>query len=287
MSKAASVGRVGASVAVAAALCLLSQGVSASGTPAGTHHKVTLRHGARYVAMGSSYAAGYHITPLEPGIDPCGRSLVDYPHLVAKKLHLKLSDVSCGGAVTANALNTPQGTAPPQIDAVTAKTRLVTMTIGGNDVDYIGTASACGSDPTCASTADPTTTNTEFAALPHSLTKLIKAIRKKAPKVTIVLVTYPRLVPAKPCTALNYTASATQLVGSIGSRLEKVFVAVAKKTHILIADPYKLAAGHGPCASGSKRWVVGLHPTNGWPYHPTAAGHREMARLVEHALAKG
>jgi hypothetical protein len=161
--------------------------------------------------MGSSYAAGYDINPQEPDSSPCDRSLIDYPHLVADKLQLRLDDVSCGGAVTANALNTPQGHQPPQI------------------------------------------------------------------------VAYPRLVPSKPCAALNYTPSAAEFVAEIGMRLERVFVNVAQATHIRFADPYVLGATHGPC-SGSNRWVVGLVPDNGAPYHPTAAGHREMARLVERAL---
>jgi lysophospholipase L1-like esterase len=246
---------------------------------------VALRAGAQYVSIGSSYSVGYLIKPQVTGANPCGRSLVDYPHLVAKKLHLHLADAGCAGAVTANALNTDQGSQPPQIDAVTSKTRLVTMTIGGNDVDYIGTAGACGSHPDCASTADRTQLNAEFTQLPHSLTKLIRAIRAKAPKVTIVMVTYPRLVPKSSCAALHYNASADTFVGSIGARLEKVFVQVAKSTHILIADPYQLGAGHGPCAVGTKAWVAGQHPTNGAAYHPTAAGHREMAHLIEKALA--
>jgi hypothetical protein len=103
-----------------------------------------LSPGARYVAIGSSYAAGFGIRPQEPRSGSCGRSEVDYPHLVAAKLRLQLDDVSCGGAVTANALDTRQNSAPPQIDAVTPQTRLVTLTIGGNDVDYVGTAIACG-----------------------------------------------------------------------------------------------------------------------------------------------
>jgi lysophospholipase L1-like esterase len=187
--------------------------------------------------------------------------------------------------VTANALGTPQQSHPPQIDAVTSNTKLVTMTIGGNDVDYVATALECGLlGPACIEVADRKTINAEFEKLPHSLESLISAIRAKAHAVTIVLVAYPRLVPPKPCAALNYTPPATRLVASIGARLERVFVSVARATHILLADPYVLGANHGPCA-GDKRWVVGLVPDNGAPYHPTAAGHREMARLVERALS--
>lgn len=272
-------------VAAAVPLALLGQGASASGVA--THHGVTLKAGAQYVAMGSSYAAGYLIEPQEADSGSCGRSLVNYPHLVANKLHLKLKDVSCSGAVTANALNTDQGTEPPQIKAVTSHTKLVTMTIGGNDVTYAATAGECGTNPTCGTSAERATVKADFKVLPSSLTKLVRAIRAKAaPKVTIVLVAYPRLVPKQPCSALHYSTAEATYVGSIGSRLEKVFVSVAKKTHILIADPYVLAARHGPCAAAGKSWITGLHPSHGAAaYHPTAAGHREMARLVEKALA--
>jgi lysophospholipase L1-like esterase len=168
---------------------------------------------------------------------------------------------------------------------VTASTRLVTITIGGNDVDYNTTAVECGVfGPACVAAVNRKAMNTDFRKLPHSLSSLVKAIRSRAPAVTIVLVPYPRLVPPRPCAALNYTPATSQLVSSIGARLEKVFVTVAKATKIRIADPYVLGAGHGPCAAGASSWIAGLIPNNGAPYHPTAAGHREMARLVERAL---
>jgi lysophospholipase L1-like esterase len=252
----------------------------------GATTKVKLPPGAQYVALGSSYGAGFSIRPQELG-NPggCGRSEIDYPHLVAAKLHLQLDDVTCGGATTANALTTPQGSNPPQIDAVTSQTRLVTMTIGGNDVSYIITAIECGvPNSSCATTANRTEIDAAFKALPNSLSQLTQAVRAKAPNATIVLVTYLRLVPPTPCAALEYTAAATRLVGSIGERLERVFVSVAKADHILLVDPYAVGATHGPCAKGDQKWIAGLIPTNGFEYHPTAAGHRQVARMVEQEL---
>jgi lysophospholipase L1-like esterase len=235
--------------------------------------------------MGSSYAAGFEIQPLQPGAGVCGRSELDYPQLVASKLHLKLDDVSCGGAVTANALSTPQGSAPPQIDAVTATTRLVTMTIGGNDVNFVGTAIVCGQpNSTCAATANPVQIDAAFQALPRSLSALIEAVRKKAPKAIIVLVTYVRLVPPSACPALHYTPAATRLVASMGARLERVFVKEARAEHVRLADPYAVGAAHGPCAKGTNQWVAGFVASNGFEYHPTVAGHQEMAHLVEQQL---
>jgi lysophospholipase L1-like esterase len=264
-------------------VCVLAGGTSAASPRAATAIEIPV--GASYVSMGSSYGAGYDITPQESGDGLCGRSYVDYPHLVAKKLHLRLDDVTCGGAVTANALDTAQDGHPPQINAVTANTRLVTITIGGNDVDYVATALECGLlGPACGAVVNRTAINADFRELPHSLESLINAIRAKAQHVTIVLVAYPRLVPPKPCAALDYTPAASHEVALIGARLEKVFVRVAQTTNIRLADPYVLGVGHGPCATGTNRWIAGLVPDNGAPYHPTAAGHREMAKLVERAL---
>jgi lysophospholipase L1-like esterase len=270
-------------VGVMVPLCFLA--LSTASCASAHSESEAVAPGSQYVAMGSSYAAGYGIQPQEPGSGLCGRSLLDYPHLVATKLHLDLDDVSCGGAVTANALDTPQGSAPPQIDAVTSKTRLVTMTIGGNDVNYVGTAIECGlPNSTCVASANPAATDAAFEALPHSLTELIQAVRAKAPSVVIVLVTYVRLVPPTACPALHYSAAATRLVASIGSRLQQVFLTVAKDDHVRLVDPYALGAAHGPCAKGANKWVAGLVATNGFEYHPTVAGHQEMAHLVEEDL---
>lgn len=243
--------------------------------------KVSLPTDATYVALGSSYAAGLGI-PSQYGA--CGRSDHNYPHLVAATLHLKLDDVTCSGAVTANVLTSPQGAAPPQIGAVTPDTRLVTITIGGNDVDYIGTAIECGqpqNEQACAQSVDQAAIDAAFRMLPASLVTLIDTVRARAPDAIIVLVTYPRLVPPSSCPALGWSPAATRLLASMGQRLETTFRSVARRTHIRIADPYVLGAAHGPCAPPATRWVAGSVAPAGFPYHPTAAGHVEMARLVE------
>ena len=276
-------GRLWLFVAASVPLCFLALPAPTGASTRAQNGLVT--PGSAYVAMGSSYAAGFGIQPQEPGASSCGRSELDYPHLVASKLRLELDDVSCGGAVTANAIDTPQGSAPPQIDAVIPTTRLVTMTIGGNDVNYVGTAIECGQpNSTCVTTANSAQIDTGFQALPGSLTELIQAVRTKAPKAIIVLVTYVRLVPPTACTALHYTPTATRLVASMGARLERVFVTTAKADHVRLVDPYAIGATHGPCAKGSNQWVAGLVATNGFEYHPTVAGHQEMAQLVERKL---
>ena len=112
-------GRLRVLLALSIPVCLLTQWMLSDSSVASQTE--ILPPGSQYVSIGSSYAAGFGIQPQEPGAGACGRSLLDYPHLVAAKLHLQLDDVSCGGAVIADALHKPQGVNPPQIDAVTSQ----------------------------------------------------------------------------------------------------------------------------------------------------------------------
>ena len=99
----------------------------------------------RYVALGSSMAAGPGIRPRADGAPFfAGRSARNYPHLVAEMLGLDLVDVTYSGATTANVLSEPQHGAPPQIEALDGSEDLVTITIGGNDVGYVPLLFAAG-----------------------------------------------------------------------------------------------------------------------------------------------
>lgn len=99
----------------------------------------------RYVALGSSMAAGPGIGPRAPGSPrAAGRSARNYPHLVADALGLDLTDVTFSGATTAHVLRETQHGAPPQIRALDGTESLVTVTIGGNDAGYVPMLFAAG-----------------------------------------------------------------------------------------------------------------------------------------------
>ena len=92
----------------------------------------------RYVALGSSMAAGPGIRPSAAGAPfGSGRSARNYAHLVAERLNLDLIDVTFSGATTAHVLADRQRSAQPQIEALDGSEELVTITIGGNDVGYV------------------------------------------------------------------------------------------------------------------------------------------------------
>jgi lysophospholipase L1-like esterase len=263
-------------------LLLVSLVVAAIGTSAGAAAKPSkLQPGDTYVSLGSSLASGFGIANQSAS---CGRSDKDYGQLVAAKYELQLDDVSCGAAVVPNVVDTPQGDNPPQIDAVTADTKLITIGLGGNDIGYNGTALACG-DPTTTCSA-PASLAADEAALPAKLNTMIAAVRAKAPKATIVVVTYPREFPKENCTALSLTDDELAILQQMGASVERSLVAAAKKSHVLLADPYAQRGDHTACAPASQRWTNGkdVAAGAGFAYHPTALGHEEMAALIGTAL---
>lgn len=242
--------------------------------------------GAKYVALGSSFAAG-------PGVatqlGTCGRSDHNYSNLVAAELGLTLTDVSCNGATIPNIVNSTQRDAAPQIDAVSRDTALVTVTIGGNDIRYTSSTFACaGKAPAdnCTANLDQAAISAAVERLPARLEAMLDAIHAKAPQAIVVLVAYPRVFPADAinCRELELSSNDTVYLAALGQKLEAAFVSATSGQRNLIADAYVLAEGHGPCAT-SERWINGAQVANtGIRYHPTAEGHIEMARLVLAAL---
>jgi lysophospholipase L1-like esterase len=250
-----------------------------------------VRPGATYVALGSSFAAS---GPPPNSRDNCLRSATDYPHRIAASLRLKLADVSCDGATTSDILTQTQGSNPPQITAVTPTASLVTVTIGGNDINYLGSAFACSAAYAtggCSATVNKAQLSPLVDQLPSKLEATVRAIRSAAPHASIVLVTYPEIIPMDPsiCPALHLTPEDANTIAWLGQSLEAASVQVAQQQGIVLADPYVLADGHGPCAPSGQAWVFGstvtVSPSTGnFPFHPTDAGRAEMASLVESAI---
>jgi len=231
------------------------------------------------VALGSSIASGFGIPVQSTG---CGRSSRNYPQLIAARYSLTLTDVSCGSAVVPNLVDTPQGDNPPQITAVTPDTKLITISVGGNDIRYNGTAVACG-DPATQCTAPPNV-DANSVTMQAQLEQLIEQLRNLAPSAKIVLITYPREVPPGNCAALSFTDEEATIVRSLGERLEAALVAVAANTKVLFVDPYVEPGDHTGCSPEPERWTAGRDAPDGFAYHPTALGHEVMAQMIAAVL---
>jgi hypothetical protein len=243
--------------------------------------------GARYVAMGSSFAAGPGVGTSDVPVTRCARSAQNYAHLTAQHLGLQLIDVSCSGAATAH-ITGPWNELPPQIDAVTADTVLVTMTIGGNDVRYIGNlgAASCratASDPACPDIVPPD--EAAFARLDRSMRATFAAVRARAPKARIIVIDYPRVLPESgACAVAPLRPENAALALATAKRLAEITAAAAAAEGAEILKASELSRDHDACAADP--WMNGyLSPTGTRvpvAYHPNAAG---MAAIAD-ALVK-
>lgn len=258
---------------------------------AGCAHQPPRLQAGHYVSLGSSFAAGTALGGVKPGTPQrCGRSPVNYATLLAGRLGLELTDVACGGATTAHVLGA-WNELPPQVDAVTPDTRLVTITIGGNDLSYVFNLAAASCDPArglsfggrtvpCPAMKGPG--EPDYARVESALREIARQVKQRAPAARLVFVQYVRLVPDPACPALAMSADAAAITRTIGQRLAAITARAARLEGAEILALDRLSAAHTPCDAAP--WSAGpqpLGPDANAPWHPTMAGHAAIAAALE------
>jgi lysophospholipase L1-like esterase len=252
---------------------------------------VLVAPGSRYVALGSSFAAGPGLSPVAD--EPCRRSAANYPRRVADALALDLVDLTCSGTTTDNILTKPHDAdgveVPPQIEAVPADAALVTVTIGGNDVALATTATdlACIDAGECAGYSVDRERVAGYAAeLEDRLVAALEAVREAAPGARVVLVTYPQIVPTGggTCGGVALSEDSARYVADLERRLRDASATAAERTGSVLVDAHAASAGRDACSADP--WVGG-YPAAGegeQAFHPTPAGMAGQAELVVAAL---
>lgn len=219
-----------------------------------------------YVALGDSYSSGVGTGSYDLS-SSCARSSRAYPALwAARQGTQSFTFAACSGATTSSVRSS-------QLGGLSAATDLVTITIGGNDADFVGTVLACrlGSDSDCynklaSASAFITTT------LPGRLDATYADIRARAPNARLVVLGYPHLYKIGPC-FLAISDERRRRINAVADTLSAVTadrVAAAGGTYLDARGPY---AGHEICSSSP--WING--PT--WPltdsYHPNRSGYSQ------------
>lgn len=260
-----------------------------AGCAAGAPPQAAIPPGATYVAMGSSFAAGPGLGRAKADAPArCQRSARNYATLLAEALRLTLIDVTCGGATTTHVLG-PWSELAPQIDAVTPDTRLVTITIGGNDVNYVRNlmAGSCRSGETrCFPRAEAS--EADWARDEANMRAIVRAIRARAPGARIVLVDYLTLLPKNgSCAAVEMSAADLDASRATAARLAALTARVARQQGAELLSASAFSAGHTACDAAP--WSVGAAVTDpaagGIAWHPNAPGMRAIADALAARLA--
>lgn len=246
-----------------------------------------------YVALGSSYAAGAGLGPLQDGSPLlCARSVGGYPQQLAQLRGLSIVDMSCGGGKTRHLLRGGQYFQGPQVRVIGAVTRLVTVTVGGNDIGYVGDLSMLAARNSTSlfgrlsklfwsGPSSPAERN--YAALRDEMIATLRDIHARAPKARIVVATYPTLLPPKgTCPRLGLTEAEAALMRRVGDDLAAITRSAAKQGGALLVDMHVLGAAHHVCSASP--WANGWANGGVAPFHPNAAGAEASAKAISDAL---
>lgn len=288
--------RTGLSIAAVAAVAALFTGTTSVASAA---------EPVRYVALGDSYTSGPFIPLMR--LDPlgCARSTNNYPSLLSRKIKVaSFTDVSCGGAATANmttSQSVPLGTNPPQFKALRANTDLVTVGIGGNDFNLFGTLiDTCpklrASDPTgnpCQrkfTVGGVDTMNVTAAKIRPRIAAVLAGIHARSPHAKVLAIGYPRIAPATGYCPdiLPFADGDYAWLNSIEEALNgAVSGAVADDGASSYVDTYTPSLGHDACAPDGAAWINGkdLNIFAAANYHPFRAGMEGVANVTYRALA--
>ena len=252
----------------------------------------------RYVALGSSMAAGSGIAPRVNGSPFLAfRSARNYPHLLAESLSLDLVDVTYAGATTANVLDEKRNGTPPQITALNGSESLVTVTIGDNDVGYVQLLTSAylphpmRSMPIIGGRLrglhDCYARNRALAKVAEALIEVGSILRQLAPEARIFFIDCLTLLPDRGFDAPPLSRSDVDLGRHVVESLERHSAEAASATGCEIVRAGAASRSHH--AWSSDPWTTkGAVPLPGrpFPFQLNAAGLRAVADLVVAQVCK-
>ncbi|MGO4382921.1 SGNH/GDSL hydrolase family protein [Specibacter sp. RAF43] len=247
--------RLGAAMALAGGLVL-----GLAGAPA-----LAVSQPVTYTVLGDSYSAG------SGGGDesgPCLQSPHGYANDYAAATHQVLLNLACYGA-------TIEQVGATQVPAIPSTTRLITLTVGANDIGTGAVSAACLAGPqTPACKAALSNALTQLTKLPTKIKALVKLIKAKAPRAKLAFVGYPRLFEPANMAALGYPADQVQTAKTLNGAADllNAVVAVSALTNgaRFVPVAWKFA-GHG--IPSADQWLIAPFGPSPFAFHPNTRGY--------------
>lgn len=268
-----------------------------------------------YVAMGDSWAAGPLMTlPVgEPFL--CARSTNNYPRQLARELQVdRFIDVTCGSAKSTDVtepqevdpldfdLELPE--APPQADALSERTDLVTITMGGNDIGLPEFALGCANFIDVALGPAPFGTpcvqeltaggvdqvSAEIRAARPRIVEMLREIRRRAPRAQVYVVGYPSALPrdGAGCWARwpLFDIDAAYIAAKM-DEMNAMLASAARRVGVRYVDTATPSLGHDACQPPARAWINGISfSPDGIPLHPNSRSAANTAGVVADAVRR-
>ncbi len=251
-----------------------------------------------YTALGDSYSSGEGNAPFDGSCHRAQRDDSAYPRILpslvdyvgAPNFH------ACTGAVTADIWERPQPHRRgqrPQTDYVSPTDRLVTITVGGNDLGFASVLKRCLLPDDCTTTKlgnVVSKVNGRLSTIQAHLERVYTAIRAAMDRSGYLVVAgYPHIFTSGPnsdCMHFISNGEAAWVNGTVDRANAKIEAAVksaqASSGNVFYVEVENEFAAHELCTDSP--WLYGLafslhegpNPFNG-SYHPTVKGQRAYA----------
>jgi lysophospholipase L1-like esterase len=243
-------------------------------------------------ALGDSFTSGEGV---EPYLDAtrCHRSRAAWPaRLTLNGVTARARNFACSGART-TALTTSFKGRLPQLRALRqAVTRadvdVVTLTMGGNDVEFARTLTACVLEVACERGGGPLDrAHRRITVLGDQIGADYRAVRAAAGGAPVVVVGYPRLFPAgnddEDC--LWLTDAERDGLNSLARRLNATLRDAADLRGLSYIPQLATLAGHELCTD--RPWLFPVDGISGQRQaHPTGRGLAAIAAVVTERLPR-
>lgn len=246
-----------------------------------------------YVALGDSYSSGEGNRPFD---GPCHRALSSdsaYPRMLPTLAGYlaQPSFHACTGATVDDVLLHPQprrGSQRTQLEYVDTSTRLVTLTIGGNDLGFDDIVKQCLLPGNCSKWKIADRVEAGLQTIKAELVDAYTRIRSRMDSGGQLLVAgYPRLFVSEDAGCkLFISDTEAEWMNSLVARgnrriAEAARAARQQKGNVSYVDVTERFAGHELCSEDP--WLYGIYLTAGdgvakGSYHPRKSGQAAYAR---------
>jgi putative cell wall-binding protein/lysophospholipase L1-like esterase len=288
------------------------------------HGRITWLEGIDAVALGDSFASGMGAGDYDKDVEVCERSANAHTRVLrapngtlirtmdaAGIRDASFAFIPCGGARSFHVRPAADGGVaqhqgvPPQLDqgAVSTRSDLVTLTIGGNDLGFSDVLTHCAR----SNCADPQVEYRDGMALEDwalvrlgqltpQLASLYDHVTDLAPEATVVVAGYPYLFPElreeQNCAKLRpFNNDEQDLIRRLQTDLDEQLGILAAEAGVHYVSVLEHFAGHEICGNGGQ-WLHAIQFALKWPpisgnsFHPNTEGQRQYAEAIRRHLLR-
>jgi lysophospholipase L1-like esterase len=237
-----------------------------------------------YVAMGDSYSSGEGVPEFIPPSDTneCHRSEHAYSKRFVERSDWPgpFSFVACSGAKIGNFYH-GQNRERSQLSSLDDTTKLISLTVGGNDIEFANITRYCFFDLRCQQRLN-VPTRALIAYTSPRLKKLYQSILEEAPNADIYVLGYPRFFSPNPSIFCNgIDVSEARWMNRMTDKLNQQILNQVKSLHnkrLHYVDTANAFAGGELCSSDSPVYMNGtIAAHREYSFHPTERGQGMLA----------